>query len=300
MTDHTPASQAASTNQLSDAYVNAVIQRHGYQSPETVIARLNQWIGLHGGEDSVTLLMYEAHKALSKLRAPVADERAAFEAFQRGVGLNELYLERHPESGQYRWTATKEAWETWQARAALASAPVAGEAKEDLAPPKCPITGRPFFVAIEHPELGMVPTYGGPYDSYTIPHLDGKPDQPRHERELYVYRYDHDLGGWRTDEVEVIPLRIVHEDVLHGLEDAAPQASEAVRDAAFEAVRKRLCAIPRYSFCLDDDGVVRRVEGCSGNWIEFDAAHALFDPVSVDAALSAQPGAQKDGGGDAG
>lgn len=76
------------------------------------------------------------------------------------------------------------------------------------------------------------------------------------------------------------------------------QASEAVRDAAFEAVRKRLCAIPRYSFYLDDDGVVRRVEDRSGNWIEFDAAHELFDPISVDAALSAQPGAQKTGGGE--
>ncbi|CAB3675354.1 hypothetical protein LMG26690_01294 [Achromobacter animicus] len=74
MTDHTPASQAASTNQLSNEYVNAVIQQHGYQSPEAVIARLNQWIGLHGGEDSVTLLMYEAQKVLSKLRAPVADD----------------------------------------------------------------------------------------------------------------------------------------------------------------------------------------------------------------------------------
>lgn len=66
---------------------------------------------------------------LSKLCASVADERAAFETFQRGAGLNELYLERHPESGQYMWTATKEAWETWQARAALASAAVAGEAQ---------------------------------------------------------------------------------------------------------------------------------------------------------------------------
>lgn len=69
MTNHTPVAPVANTNQLSDEYVNAVTQRHGYQSPEAVIARLNQWIGLHGGEDSVTLLMYEAHKALSKLRA---------------------------------------------------------------------------------------------------------------------------------------------------------------------------------------------------------------------------------------
>ncbi|MFY3433947.1 hypothetical protein ACOTI9_14970 [Achromobacter mucicolens] len=158
-------------------------------------------------------------------------------------------------------------------------APVAGEAKEDLAPPKCPITGRPFFMAIEHPKLGMVPTYGGPYDSYTIPHLDGKPDQPRHERELYVYRYDHDLGGWRTDEVEVIPLRIVHEDVLHGLEDAAPQASEAVRALleSWQAVADRI--VEQYG------GVVAGVDfGALGR--------------ANRAALSAQPGAQK-GGGDA-
>jgi len=63
---------AAPADPLSDEFVNAVIQRHGYQSPETVIARLNQWIGLHGDEDSITLLMYEAFKALTKLRVPVA------------------------------------------------------------------------------------------------------------------------------------------------------------------------------------------------------------------------------------
>ena len=76
MTTNTPApaQEVEHANALSDEYVNAVIQRHGYDSPEAIIARLWQWIGLHGGEDSVTLVMYEAHKALSKLRAPVADD----------------------------------------------------------------------------------------------------------------------------------------------------------------------------------------------------------------------------------
>ncbi len=74
MTDHTTAAQAADINPLSDEYVNAVIQRHGYQSPEAVCARLYQWIGLHGGENGVTLLIYEAHKVLSKLCTPVADD----------------------------------------------------------------------------------------------------------------------------------------------------------------------------------------------------------------------------------
>ncbi|WP_261986136.1 hypothetical protein [Escherichia fergusonii] len=34
-------------------------------------------------------------------------------------------------------------------------------------PDICPITGRVFFMWIEHPTLGNVPTYGGPLDSYT-------------------------------------------------------------------------------------------------------------------------------------
>lgn len=114
-----------------------------------------------------------------------------------------------------------------------ASAPVGGEEDEDLAPPECPITRRPLFMAIEHPELGMVPTYGGPFDSYTIPYMDGEAHQPWHERELFVRRYDHDLGGWRDDES--IPLRVIHDDVLHELQDAASQVSTVAgeaRDAA--------------------------------------------------------------------
>ncbi|MDF3941343.1 hypothetical protein P3W66_14975 [Achromobacter denitrificans] len=77
MTNQNNAAQAASENPLSDEYVNAVIRQHGYQSPEAASARLYQWIGLYGGENGVTLLIYEAHKALSQLRAPVADEPAA-------------------------------------------------------------------------------------------------------------------------------------------------------------------------------------------------------------------------------
>ncbi|NNQ96646.1 hypothetical protein GBT11_25205 [Escherichia coli] len=43
-------------------------------------------------------------------------------------------------------------------------------------PDICPITGRAFFMWIEHPTLGNVPTYGGPLDSYTIPTKDGEPE----------------------------------------------------------------------------------------------------------------------------
>lgn len=56
-------------------------------------------------------------------------------------------------------------------------------------------------------------------------------------------------------------------------------------DAAFEAVRKAFCALPRYSFHLSNGGV-RRVPDRSGNWVEFGQAHQLFDPVAVDAAIA--------------
>lgn len=80
MTNLNNAAEAAEKDQLSDGYVNAVIREHGYGHPAAVAARLWQWIGLHGGENGVSLLIYEAHKALSKLRAEgvqAGDERAA-------------------------------------------------------------------------------------------------------------------------------------------------------------------------------------------------------------------------------
>lgn len=39
-------------------------------------------------------------------------------------------------------------------------------------PEFCPVTGNRFFMCIEHPKLGHVPTYGGPSKSYTIPQID--------------------------------------------------------------------------------------------------------------------------------
>ncbi|MFY2995914.1 hypothetical protein ACOTH8_21565 [Achromobacter xylosoxidans] len=57
---------------------------------------------------------------LSKLRAPVADERAAFETWAN----NSFELHRHAGT-EYSSRVTQCAWAAWEARAALASAPVA-------------------------------------------------------------------------------------------------------------------------------------------------------------------------------
>ena len=78
----------------------------------------------------------------------------------------------------------------------------------------------------------------------------------------------------------MILARCVEKDQADSvLEDAALGI-----DAAFEAVRRGLCKLPRYSFYIDTGGGVRKVGDRIGKWIEFDEAHALFDPISVDAA----------------
>lgn len=80
-------------------------------------------------------------------------------------------------------------------------------------PDKCPITRLPFFMWIEHPTMGWVPTYGGPLDSYTIPVMGGLANEPWHQRPLERERYDHDAGYW-VEGFEEIPLRVMHEDFL--------------------------------------------------------------------------------------
>lgn len=70
-------------------------------------------------------------------------------------------------------------------------------------PDVCPVTGRQFFMWIEHETLGYVPTYGGPFDSYTIPTRDSS-------GEFSCERYDHDFGGWVGGEF--IGLYLIDDD----------------------------------------------------------------------------------------
>lgn len=77
-------------------------------------------------------------------------------------------------------------------------------------PQKCPVTGRDFFLVMNHPTLGDVATYGGPYDSYTIPEWDGE--------EFRSERYDHDEGCW-VEGGEPYPFILISEDKLIRIED---------------------------------------------------------------------------------
>lgn len=74
-------------------------------------------------------------------------------------------------------------------------------------PEICPITRRPFFMWIEHPSDGMVPTYGGPLDSYTIPVLDI-------DGEFCCERFDHDEGCWVDSECVGVRLTNDQEPVI--------------------------------------------------------------------------------------
>lgn len=100
-------------------------------------------------------------------------------------------------------------------------------------PEVCPVTGRQFFMWIEHPALGYVPTYGGPFDSYTIPTRGS-------DGEFSRERYDHDFGGWR--EGECTGLYLTDDDELcrvHELEqhiaelEAKLETADKLQDSAF-------------------------------------------------------------------
>lgn len=88
-------------------------------------------------------------------------------------------------------------------------------------PDRCPITFRPFFMWLEHPTKGYVPTYGGPFDSYTIPEPDMPEDGKKidfHDIEFHCERYDHDEGGW-MDGSEDPGHRVIIQDKLCDLDE---------------------------------------------------------------------------------
>lgn len=112
-------------------------------------------------------------------------------------------------------------------------------------------------------------------------------------------RRDAELLSKYADEINAL-RNVIQLACIDGLEGLArgwskyfPDSPITIKglpqqtDAAIEAVRKALCKIPKYSFQIDNRGNLRRNEDSAGNWIEFAAAHALFDPVEVDAAIAA-------------
>lgn len=103
-------------------------------------------------------------------------------------------------------------------------------------PEVCPVTLRPFFLWIESPGGEMVPTYGGPYDSYTIPvaNKDG---------EFSCERFDHDEGAW-VDDI-CLNVRLI-DDQLEILTDAA--LAEIRNEARASVIPEGFVLVPQQIF----------------------------------------------------
>ncbi|MDH1255065.1 hypothetical protein N5C67_20655 [Comamonas thiooxydans] len=134
---------------------------------------------------------------------------------------------------------------------------------------------------------GMI---GGP--SFYDPGEGGQPCpdcEVRHRNGLAA----GDLMAWATEvggnRIAENVVEMTRDDLQRLIAERAPLAQAGARDAAFEAVRQKFCKLQRYSFLLDDKGNVRRTPDYSGNWVEFEAVHTLFEPAAVDAAIAAQP-----------
>jgi len=274
MTDQNNTAPVADANPLSDEYVNAVIERHGYDSPEAVIARLWQWIGLHGGEDSVTLLMYEAHKALVKLRGPVAEEDSQPTAPDDDA-IAECWVNASDIDGiAYDGPSFERGY-----RAALASAPADPEAAEVDFLVRV-LENLDTWRAEEWSELlGRRPAILAmlrPMVMASAP-VDG-------EAQPMAWFRKTDITEWTDTEPETDGWTPLYDH-------AAPQASEAVRDAptACDSEVMREAAWHAY-----------RKDVGTGGWTVAEAFHyrGLF-MHGWRAALSAQPGAQRTGGSDA-
>ncbi|WP_333906123.1 hypothetical protein [Delftia acidovorans] len=149
---------------------------------------------------------HEQMDAMALARYKVVPSHASMlwsHAVVAGDGVQQLYVGREAEcqnmarkfagaflDGAFAFHSMAAA-PTTQAAPAL-EAPAAPESAP-WCPDVCPITGRPFFMWIDHWQTGKpVPTYGGPYDSYTIPVKDS-------DGSFECERYDHDEGGWLTE-----------------------------------------------------------------------------------------------------
>lgn len=114
---------------------------------------------------------------------------------------------------------------------------------------------------IEHPDLGLVPTYGGPYDSYTIPEQDD-------DGSFYCYRFDHDEGCWTDGTEHVGEVSEIAKGLLNDkLQQAQELATLRQRLADAKQEQERLLA-EQFNQC----------DTCIRNPIEFsDAIGSIYE-----------------------
>ncbi|MGW9066954.1 hypothetical protein ACWGPO_22955 [Achromobacter animicus] len=287
---------AAHIAALEDLRLGVELDRHHLDDGDAKLAALDAALAL-----------------LSKLRAPVADERAAFEASEREIN-SRVDLSYEWRTEEYKTSWIMERWLTWrrawQARDALASAPVAGEAQPVAW--RYHVEGDPvkWYFSDTASLLGLYqPLYAAPQASPDTSEADASPIVP---------------GGPYSDP----------EDLIAAL-DAAPQASEAVRserdatgrtptDYALEFAEYLARNVEYAMACLNssqranealldlteevatadayqaaEDAAAQADEAFTEAITALQSAVFEFRKRRDRAALSAQPGAQRTGGSDA-
>lgn len=159
-------------------------------------------------------LMNVAHALLSKVRAEgvqAGDERVAFEAAWRDVNSPIPMNTRRHDDGRYAIPDIEREWRLWQARAALASAPVVKP---------WPMEGQPdgTVTPVDPVDMTRAPVAG---EARMPP---GHTITRRGDGLLVV---DPPSGKQWVAEIQTP----VGQFITAFLKDSAPQASEAVRDA---------------------------------------------------------------------
>ena len=122
-----------------------------------------KWTGFDGQKNAENNARYVA-AFNPKVALALLDERER----------NQQYIKRrHQENEDIALTVGKLRVELEEVKQHAEELSETKAVRNQWRPDICPITGRAFFMWIEHPTLGNVPTYGGPLDSYTIPTKDG-------------------------------------------------------------------------------------------------------------------------------
>lgn len=126
-------------------------------------------------------------------------------------------------------------------------------------PDQCPVTGRKFFMWVRHWERGVVPTYGGPYDSFTLAERD-------EHGTFWCERYDHDEGVW-SDSIH-IDLRLIdnqRDDCDHGQIEELQAALQVAKD------RSRTITLSGCEFTEEE--LIGRAVRCVSGTSRYKTAH---------------------------
>ena len=241
-----------------------------------------------------------AYALLSKQRAPVADERAAFEKWWNSEISHSLYAKMTPM--QFAEAA-------WKARAALASAPVAGEAQPVAWLHQCRKKPELATVTMNKREPALaakgyrpIPLYAAPQASEAV---RGEPDATGRTPTDYALEFAEYLArdveyavaclnsSQRANEALLdLTEEVATAGAYQAAEDAAAQADEAFT----EAITALQSAV--FEFRKRRDRAALSAQP-SGNPGELGAQRATVrNPLTVQSSgnsgeLSAQPGAQK-------